>query len=114
MLRIEFLNKVYIYISINVCFHIIRNSYPTSFLAKNKENNSKPTSELDINRDETGSKDKNEDEANLKRRDLLMKLKSLTITEDDDNIDSDTDNEREVDNFDSDIDDILYDKQFSK
>lgn len=91
-----------------------KNSYPTSFLARNKENKSKPhTSELDINTDETGINDKNQDETNSKRReDLLMKLKSLAIIEDDDNID--TDNERENDNFDSDVDELLYDKKFSK
>lgn len=89
-----------------------KNSYPTSFLARNKENKSKP-SELDINTDETGINDKNQDETNSKRReDLLMKLKSLAIIEDDDNID--TDNERENDNFDSDVDELLYDKKFSK
>ncbi|XP_012540028.1 uncharacterized protein C9orf85 homolog isoform X2 [Monomorium pharaonis] len=48
--------------------------------------------------DKTSSKDET-DEINLKKRDLLIKLKSLAITEDDDNIDSDTDNERENDAF---------------
>lgn len=79
----------------------------TLFLGKNKENNSKPhTSELDIDANKTDSKDRNENETSSKRRDdLLMKLKSLAIT-DDDNIDSDTDDERGSDSFDSDVDNL--------
>lgn len=81
---------------------------------RNKENNSKLyTPELDTDIDKIDSKIRNEDETSdeTKREDLLMKLKSLAIMEDD-NIDNDI--ERENDNFDSDIDDLLCDKKCSK
>lgn len=72
-------------------------------LAKNKENSKSCISGFDTDTDRINSKDRNEGKISPKKReDLLMKLKSLAIIEDDDDIDSDTNNGRENDNFDSD------------
>lgn len=99
-------------IGTNICFRIIKSLYFTLFLVKSKENNSKPrTSGLNTDIDKTDSEDRNEDETNQEREDLLMKIKSLAIIEDDD-IDSDID-EEEIDNFGSDVYN-LCDKIFSK
>ncbi|XP_011060561.1 PREDICTED: uncharacterized protein C9orf85 homolog [Acromyrmex echinatior] len=69
---------------------------------KSKENSSKPsTSGLNTDTDKTDDKDRNEDETSPKKEDLLMKIKSLALIEDDD-IDSDID-EEEIDNFGSDV-----------
>ncbi|XP_012055923.1 PREDICTED: uncharacterized protein C9orf85 homolog [Atta cephalotes] len=76
---------------------------------KSKENNSKPNTSL--NTDETDNKDRNEDETIPKKEDLLMKIKSLALIEDDD-IDSDID-EEEINNFGSDVYN-LCDRIFSK
>lgn len=86
-------------------------------LAKNKESGKSCTSELKSDSDRIDNKDGNEDETSSKRReDLLMKLKSLTIVEDDvdSDIDVDSDDEQENDNFDSDVDDLSCDKKCSK
>lgn len=64
-----------------------------------------------MNTDETDNKDRNEDETIPKKEDLLMKIKSLALIEDDD-IDSDID-EEEINNFGSDVYN-LCDKIFSK
>jgi len=64
-----------------------------------------------LNTDETDNKDRNEDETIPKKEDLLMKIKSLALIEDDD-IDSDID-EEEINNFGSDVYN-LCDKIFSK
>ena len=93
----------------NICFHIIRSLCSTLFLVKSKENNSKPNTSL--NTDETDNKDRNEDETIPKKEDLLMKIKSLALIEDDD-IDSDID-EEEINNFGSDVYN-LCDRIFSK
>lgn len=95
---------------------ILYNTYLNVFLAKNKENKS-CASGFNTDTDRIYSKDKNNDETNPKsREDLLMKLKSLAITEDDDDDsdNSDIDDERKSDNFDSDIDDLSYDEKCSK
>ncbi|KYN41125.1 Uncharacterized protein C9orf85 like protein [Trachymyrmex septentrionalis] len=74
---------------------------------KSKENNNKPsTSGLNTDTDET---DRNEDET-CPERDLLMKIKSLALIEDD-NLDSDID-EEEIDNFGNDVN--LRGRMFSK
>jgi len=64
-----------------------------------------------LNTDETDNKDRNEDETIPKKEDLLMKIKSLALIEDDD-IDSDID-EEEINNFGSDVYN-LCDRIFSK
>ena len=64
-----------------------------------------------MNTDETDNKDRNEDETIPKKEDLLMKIKSLALIEDDD-IDSDID-EEEINNFGSDVYN-LCDRIFSK
>ncbi|KYN02656.1 Uncharacterized protein C9orf85 like protein [Cyphomyrmex costatus] len=87
--------------------------YMNQQLIKSKENNGKKpsTSGLNTDTDKIDSKNRNGDETNLKREDLLMKIKSLAIIEDD-NIDSDID-EEEIDHLDNDIYN-LCDKIFSK
>ncbi|XP_011879161.1 PREDICTED: uncharacterized protein LOC105568266 [Vollenhovia emeryi] len=73
---------------------------------KSKKPSKSRTSEFSSDTDRIDSEDRSEDEAGLKKKeDLLMKLKSLAIEEDDD-VDSDTNDEGESDNFDSDVDDL--------
>lgn len=86
-------------------FYIISNICLT--LAKNKETGKFCTSGFDTDR--IDNKDGNEEINPKIREDLLMKLKSLAITEDD-NDDSDIDDERKSDKSDSDVDDLSCDK----
>ncbi|XP_012234778.2 uncharacterized protein C9orf85 homolog [Linepithema humile] len=83
--------------------------YMNQQMTKNK-NKMGHTSGLDMDTNETNSKDYSVTESKS-REDLLTKLKSLAITDKDDDFDIDDETD---DNFDSDSDDSLCDKKFSK